>query len=300
MMPIGAGSGVLPVNKPAGPSSRRIVDQLIRVLGTRRVGHAGALDPFARGLLLIVWGRATGLVPYLQDYPKHYLARVRFGQVTDTQDRTGTVLEERDANDLTEDAVKEALPRFRGRVSQIPPMYSALKHEGRRLYAIARDGEHVERTAREQVVDRFELVDWDPPFARFEVICSRGTYVRTLAHDLGAAVGVGAHLDDLIRTAIGPYALEDAVPPADIPVMDEDDVRRYARDPAEALPDWPAITVPVEEARLVVHGSWRDPERRATVVQGYRVVDEGGALLALARGGPEVKLLRVFAESEAR
>jgi tRNA pseudouridine55 synthase len=299
-MPVGAGSGVLSVNKPAGPSSRRIVDQLIRVLGTRRVGHAGSLDPFARGLLLIVWGRATGLVPYLLEYPKHYLARVRFGQVTDTQDRTGAVLEERDASSLTTDAVREMLPRFRGRVAQIPPMYSALKHEGRRLYAIARDGEQVVRAAREQVVDRFELVEWDPPFAGFEVICSRGTYVRTLAHDLGEAVGVGAHVDDLVRTAIGPYALDDAVSATDIPSMDEDGVRRYARDPVEALPDWPAITVPAEEARSVTHGAWRDPERRAVETRGYRVVDEKGALLALARGGPEVKLLRVFAETEAR
>jgi tRNA pseudouridine55 synthase len=299
-MSAGIRSGVLPVDKPVGPSSRKVVDQVIRVLGTRRVGHAGALDPFAHGLLLIVWGKATGLVPYLQDYPKSYRARVRFGRVTDTQDRTGTVLEERDTSGLTKEAVTTLLPRFRGRVAQVPPMYSALKHEGKRLYAIARDGAQVERAPREQMIERFELLDWDPPFAQFEVICSRGTYIRTLAHDLGEAVGVGAHVDDLVRTGIGPYGLDEAFPAASIPDMDESGVRRYSRDPVEALPDWPAITVPAEEARSVAHGSWQDPARRAVAARSYRLVDEEGKLLALARGGEEAKLLRVFAEVEVR
>ena len=299
MTPATVRPGVLPVEKPVGPSSRKVVDQLVRVLGTRRVGHAGSLDPFAHGLLLIVWGKATGLVPYLQEYPKTYEALVRFGRATDTQDRTGTVLEERDVSTLTEDAVTTLLPRFRGRIAQIPPMYSALKHEGKRLYTIARSGVDVERSAREQIIDRFELLEWDPPLARFEVICSRGTYVRTLAHDLGAAAGVGACLDDLVRTRIGPYDLDEAVPARSMPDLDEDGIRRYSRDPAGALPDWPAITVPAEEARSVAHGSWQDPARRAAAARSYRVVDEEGKLLALARGGAEVKLLRVFAEAGA-
>jgi tRNA pseudouridine55 synthase len=164
---------------------------------------------------------------------------------------------------------------------------------------MARRGEEVERARRACTVERFELLDWDPPFGEFEVICSKGTYVRTLAHDLGSELGTGASLEDLTRTAVGPYTVDDALAADEISRLSRAEPLGRAHDPALALPDWPAITVSGEEARAVAHGSWRDPSRRAPGEGSYRVLDEGGRLLALARGGQEVRLLRVFAEAES-
>jgi tRNA pseudouridine55 synthase len=272
------------------------VDAVVRALDTRRAGHAGTLDPFARGLLLIAWGRATGLVPYLQEYPKTYLARVRFGRVTDTQDRTGRVLAETDPARVTEERIRAALSRFRGPILQTPPMYSALKRDGQRLYRWARQGKEVSRNRRRRFVERFELMDYRSPLASFEIVCSKGTYVRTLAHDLGQVLGPGACVEDLSRTRIGPYAVEEALPAGCIPGLDATGLAARAVPPALALPDWPAVTVPEEEARAVAHGSWRDPAGRAKRPTTYRVMDEAGELLALVRGGERVELLRVLAE----
>ncbi len=289
-----AAAGLLPVAKPSGPTSREIVDQVVRGLGIRRVGHAGTLDPFAEGLLIIVWGRATSLVPYLHDYTKTYLARVRFGRVTDTQDRTGTVLEENETAGLTREALEKELPRFRGNIEQIPPMYSALKHRGSRLYDLARRGESVSREPRVRNVRRFELLSWEPPWGEFEVVCSSGTYVRTLAHDLGRRVKVGASLDRLVRTSIGPFRLDCAVPAEELSELGRAGFLERAWGPSEALPDWPIITLPCDEALAVRHGSWRDPLYRIQHPGRYRVLDEDGQLLALAERGETVKLLRVF------
>jgi tRNA pseudouridine55 synthase len=287
--------GLLPLAKPSGPTSRSLVDRVVRVLRSRRVGHAGTLDPFASGLLLVAWGRATALVPYLHGYEKRYRATVRFGRVTDTQDRTGVVLEEHEASALDRERVERALAPFRGRILQVPPMYSAVKQGGRRLYEIARDGRDVEREAREREVSRLELLDWDPPVAVIEVACSTGTYVRTLAHDLGRALGPGASLDALVRTGIGPFRLTDALDADRLDSLSREELLERAVAPADALPDWPALRLPDDEARLAAHGSFPDPGRRAAAVGRYRLLDERGALLALAEGGVPPRLLRVLA-----
>jgi tRNA pseudouridine55 synthase len=165
--------GFLLVDKPAGPSSRKVVDAVVRLAGTRRVGHAGTLDPFARGLLIVLWGRATALVPYVLEYPKRYLATVHFGRATDTQDRTGTPTAERDASALTPERVAAELPRFRGSILQAPPAFSAARSGGKRLYDLARRGVMTEAEPRERTVHRFELLEWRPPRGRFEVVCSK-------------------------------------------------------------------------------------------------------------------------------
>jgi tRNA pseudouridine55 synthase len=282
------------VHKPSGPSSRTIVDRLIRPLGTRRVGHAGTLDPLAEGLLLVVWGRATALVPYLQAYPKSYLAGIRFGRITDTQDRTGVVLEERSTSALTADSVREALAGFRGRIRQRPPAFSAVKVGGERLYRRARAGVTAGAEVREREVHRFDLTTWGPPVGWFEIVCSSGTYVRTLAHDLGQALGPGASLDTLTRTAIGPFRLADAVPPDAGPAL----LAERAIPPAGALPDWPSLMVGEDEVGAVAHGSWRDPAGSLAHGTSYRILDPAGNLLALATGGSPIRILRVFAEGE--
>ena len=288
--------GVLVVDKPAGSGSRQIVDLVMRTLGTRRVGHAGTLDPFARGVLLVAWGKATALVPYLQEYEKSYEALVRFGRVTDTQDRTGTTVEERDASGLTREAVEAALPRFRGWIEQVPPMYSALKHGGKRLHELARRGETVERAPRRRRVHRLELTAWEPPLARLSVTCSAGTYVRTLAHDLGREVGTGACLEELTRVAVGPHSVEGAVPVERLERLSAEELLELGMDPRDALPDWPVIRVPREEIRGVLSGAWRPPG--SLLEPRYRLLDETDRLLALAEGGSRPRLLRVLAEKE--
>jgi len=292
--------GVLRVNKPSGPTSRDVVNRVVRGLGIRRVGHAGTLDPFAEGLLLIAWGSATGLIPYLQQYRKTYEVEAEFGRVTNTQDRTGATLAETNADGLCEEAVQEALAGFRGRISQVPPMYSAVKHEGRRMYELARAGQEVPREPRERTVYVFELTAFDAPRARFRVTCEGGTYVRTLIHDLGAMLGPGACVVRLERTAIGPHACEGAVPADWLPGPDRAAVLGQALTPAAALPDWPEIRIGEErEEREVLCGSWRDTAGRAAEGREYRITGREGRLLALARGGRPVRLLRVMGGSPA-
>jgi tRNA pseudouridine55 synthase len=290
--------GMLILDKPSGPNSRRVVDWVVRVLGTRRVGHAGTLDPFASGVLLVAWGKATALVPYLQEYEKCYEALVRFGRTTNTQDRLGEVVEERDPSALTAETVAAGLAGFRGRILQVPPMFSALKRDGERLYELARRGETVERAPRERQVSRLDLLEWDPPLARLAVTCSSGTYVRTLAHDLGLALGPGASLDELVRTSVGPHGLDAALPAAEVEAMNRSDLLARATSPAGALPDWPTAALPPEEAVAAAAGSWRDPQGRLTEERGYRLLAEDGRLIALAWGGKASRLLRVFAEPE--
>lgn len=205
--------GILNIRKPTGPTSHDIVARVRRILGLRRVGHAGTLDPLAEGVLLVCVDQATRLVEYLHELPKEYTAGIRFGEVTDTQDSTGTVLQSRDASGLDREQVLAALEPFNGPIRQLPPMYSAVKMDGRPLYERARRGEEVERTLRFATIHSLELRGFTPgPAAEavLNVSCSSGTYIRTICHDLGQNLGIGAVMTSLTRTAIGPFSLEDA------------------------------------------------------------------------------------------
>lgn len=205
-------SGVLPVDKGPGITSFQVVAQLRRVLRAAKIGHGGTLDPAATGLLPILIGEATKLTPYLVDLDKEYLATVRLGVTTDTQDLSGTVLETRPVPALDAGGVQGVLEKFVGRIRQVPPMYSALHHEGRRLYELAREGVEVERPPREVTVHAIVLESLVPPDLVLRVRCGKGFYVRTLAADLGEALGSGGVLARLVRTRVGPYRVEDAVP----------------------------------------------------------------------------------------
>ena len=202
--------GILNADKPRGLTSHDVVDRVRSVAGTRRVGHAGTLDPMATGVLLVCVGRATRVAEYLMASPKTYRARVRLGVTTDTCDAEGEIVEERPVA-VDRGAVERALDRFRGPILQVPPMYSALKRGGRRLYELAREGVTVEREPRPVEIYRLELVEWESPELVLETTCSPGTYVRSLAHDLGRELGCGAHLIGLVRLASGDFRLEDAV-----------------------------------------------------------------------------------------
>ena len=195
--------GILVVDKPAGMTSHDVVDEVRKRFDTRKVGHAGTLDPDATGILVLGLGRATRVLDIAQAYPKRYRAEARFGTTTTTQDASGEVVDTKPAADLDADRIASALETFHGEIEQIPPMVSAVKVGGERLYEKARRGEEVERDPRPVTVYSFDLLELTPgdaPAARFDIVCSAGTYVRTLVHDLGAAVGTGAHLTSLRRT----------------------------------------------------------------------------------------------------
>lgn len=204
--------GVLLLDKPAGITSHDVVDSVRRTLATKKVGHAGTLDPMATGLLVIGVGRATRLLRFLGDLLKTYEGTLRLGVETDTLDADGAVVRESPV-DLTEGRLAGAMQAMVGDSLQAPPAYSAVKVGGRKLYEAARAGERLEAESRPIRVEAFELLSFEPPDASFRVVCSGGTYVRVLAADVGAAVSTGAHLMTLRRTAIGPYRVEDAARP---------------------------------------------------------------------------------------
>ena len=204
-------SGVLPVEKGPGVTSFQVVAHLRRVLRVQRIGHGGTLDPDATGVLPMLIGEATKLSPYLTALDKEYLATVRLGVTTATEDMTGAVLKTRPVPDFDAATIETALGRFVGVIRQVPPMYSALHRGGRRLYELAREGQTVERAPRPITVHAITLEGLALPELRIRVRCGKGTYVRTLAADLGAALSCGGALADLIRTRVGPYTLADAV-----------------------------------------------------------------------------------------
>lgn len=205
-------SGILNVDKPYGMTSMEVVRRIKRALGVRKgVGHGGTLDPIATGVIPVCIGQATRVMEYLLDGSKEYTCRIRMGVSTDTFDAMGEITAERDASHVTGQEVESALEEFRGEIAQVPPVYSALKRQGRRLYDLARAGVEVELEPRPVVVHEICLVEWDPPVATVNVVCGKGFYVRSLAHDLGTALGCGGHMKSLVRRRTGPFHIDDAV-----------------------------------------------------------------------------------------
>ena len=247
--------GILNVCKPRGWSSFDVVALVKRLSRQRRVGHAGTLDPSAEGVLPICLGQATRVVEYLVDAPKTYRGQVRLGAATDTYDAWGTVAATGDPSGVTEGRLREALSAFVGEIRQVPPMYSALKHRGVPLYRYARAGETVERQPRQVMIHRLELLAYDPPLATIEVECGRGAYIRTLAHDLGQALGCGAHLDTLVRTRLGPFSLSAAVTPDVLrEAFGSEDWRDMLLPLDSVFLGWPAAIIGEANERLTREG----------------------------------------------
>jgi tRNA pseudouridine55 synthase len=205
----------------------------------KQVGHAGTLDPLATGVLVVCVGAATRLSDYVMHGTKRYRARVRLGETTTTYDAEGEIVGRRDASPVTREAAEAALAPFIGDIRQVPPMYSAIKQGGRKLYDLARAGETVEREPRPVRIDSIVLAEWQPPELTLDVTCSAGTYIRSLAYDLGEALGVGAHLAGLVRTASGRFTLENAVPLDTLLI----DPAAYLVAPSTALQDFPALVI---------------------------------------------------------
>ncbi len=216
-------NGFLVVDKPAGITSHDVVDRARRILGIRKIGHLGTLDPLGVGVLVLAVGKATKAVRYFVDDDKEYTTTVRLGVTTDTQDLDGTVLEEREVN-VTLDEFERALDRFRGEIEQIPPMVSAKKVGGKRLYKLHRQGIEVEREPKKVRIYEIDLRDFSPPEATFHVRCSKGTYIRTLCADIGEALGCGGAMAWLRRTKSGFFTIEDAVTLDELETRNTDEI----------------------------------------------------------------------------
>ena len=236
--------GILNIDKPSAITSFGVVVVVKRLSGERRVGHAGTLDPAATGVLPVCLGQATRVVEFLASSAKTYRADIELGLATDTYDASGRVTFRGDSSSIDLEKLRFALAQFRGSISQTPPMFSALKHRGRPLYELARAGVNVERPSRAVTIHRLDLVSWRPPVVTLEIECSKGTYVRSLAHDLGQALGCGAHLKSLVRTRCGIFDITDAVSLLDL----EEAFRlggweRYLYPVDSVLQDLPALVV---------------------------------------------------------
>ena len=203
--------GLLNVHKPTGLTSMQVIERVRRWSSQRRVGHAGTLDPLATGVLPLGLGQGTRVLEFFDDVTKEYNATIELGAETATYDAEGPIVAQHDASHVTRSDVELALEQFRGVLYQRPPMYSALKHQGVPLYRLARRGVEIERPARQVVVHRLDLIDWTPPRVRIRIEVGRGLYLRSLAHDLGQALGCGAYLQDLVRSRSGPFHLEEAL-----------------------------------------------------------------------------------------
>jgi tRNA pseudouridine55 synthase len=250
-------------------------------LGVKKIGHAGTLDPMATGVLILCLGGATRLSEYVMQSTKRYRAGVRLGITTDTYDAEGQVLSETDASHLTQLDIVAALSGFLGHIQQVPPMYSAIKQGGRKLYDMARAGQIVEREARAAQIEALHIVDWNLPEFTLDVTCSAGTYIRSLAYDLGQVLGVGAHLSSLTRLASGAFTIENAVAMEEL--FSALNWRDYLITPPDALPNWPVIGLSAEETDHIQHGR---VIQRDQPFQGLAFVcAPDGSLLGLVESG---------------
>ena len=292
--------GLLLVDKPTGMTSHDVVDRIRRAAKIRRVGHTGTLDPGATGLLVLCLGPATRLSEHLTALDKVYEGVMRLGVETDSYDMDGRVLEERPVPELSMEALQKVCGAFSGEIDQIPPMVSAVKVGGERLYKRARKGEVVERKPRRVTVREFAVRSWQSPDAEVRVVCTSGTYVRALCHDVGARLECGGMLASLRRTRVGRYSVDDA---ATLDVLrDEDSVRERLLSMDDAL-DLPEVIVkPGSQAVICAGGTLTiaDMQARCTVQEGWvQIKSPKGKLLALGTAeptaaGPRVHAKRVF------
>jgi tRNA pseudouridine55 synthase len=273
-------SGVLVVDKPVGLTSHDVVQIIRRGTNIRRAGHTGTLDPRASGVLVVLIGPAVRLSEYVSASDKRYQATIRLGSSTDTFDAEGRITSSASVDSITEEQFEEILEQYVGEIEQVPPPYSAIKVGGRKAYEMAREGEEVNLEPRVIQVYSLELLEWDPPEAVVDVFCSSGTYVRSLANDLGNALGVGAHLVGLRRTKSGRFTLRDAVPLRRLQeAFVAGDWYKYLIPAAEALADWPMVELDGDQVELVRHGHRVQADSGS---KGWaRGVSEQGDLVAL-------------------
>ena len=284
--------GILNINKPQGKTSFSIVAMVKRLSGERRVGHAGTLDPAATGVLPVCLGQGTRVIQFLVEATKAYQAQIELGVTTDTYDASGNITHRGDPSGISQEQLESALSSFRGLIQQTPPMYSAVKHQGRPLYQLARSGIEVNRRSRLTKIHHLELIDWQPPVVTIEVVCGKGTYIRSLAHDLGQRLGCGASLKSLIRLRCGLFDIKDAV---SLPQL-EDAFRygywqRFVYPIDIVLLHWTAMVVSDDTSREIRNGrplvlAGTDPGEPSSHTH-CRVYTPDGCFLGVLRFNPE-------------
>jgi tRNA pseudouridine55 synthase len=291
----GAPNGILNVNKPSGPTSFDIIRLVRSRTRVRKVGHAGTLDPLASGVLLVLLGQAVRVSEYLMDLPKTYRATIRLGVSTDTYDAEGIPTHEARAVVVARGEVEKALPVFVGEIEQTPPAFSAVKVAGRPAHRLAREGAEVALASRRARIDRIELLGFEPPDVEIEVMCGKGTYIRSLAHDLGQALGCGAHLAALVRARVGLFSVESAQSLEELGREFGSDGWRESLLPMDCgLTHLPAITLHIEDEKDIRHGqSVRIDEDRLVGVP----LADGGQYRAYAEDGGLVGIMRYEAET---
>ncbi|MBQ3022050.1 MAG: tRNA pseudouridine(55) synthase TruB [Clostridia bacterium] len=274
-------SGIIILNKPIGISSHRCVGIVRRALNMKKVGHTGTLDPDASGVLPILVGTATRAAEFLTAEDKRYRAKVLLGTRTDTLDMSGTVLEKNEVN-VTEDEIKNAVKKFVGNISQIPPMYSAIQVNGQRLYTLARQGIDIKREPRDITVFSIDIISIDLPYITIDVHCSKGTYIRTLASDIGDALGCGACISELERTSSGDFTIENSITPEELNVLSEKGEAHKALLPLDSFfKEYDKIYLDKKRADRVKNGVsifYRGKEQG----KFYLLYDENGEFIALS------------------
>ncbi len=273
---------MLLLDKPAGLTSNQALQKVRRLFRARKAGHTGSLDPLATGLLPLCFGEATKISSYLLEADKHYLATCRLGVVTDSGDATGAVIETNNVPVLSPAEIERVLEQFRGEIMQVPPMYSALRHQGRRLYELAREGVEVDRQPRKVRITALELVDKGQETLTLKVACSKGTYIRSLVEDIGKAMGCGAHVTGLRRTAVEPlvepqmHTLEALEKMA---VTDNTSLHACLIPIDQAIGHWPEVRLNAAQTRAILHGQalpWR-----ASDAENLRLYADDGRFVGL-------------------
>ncbi len=282
-------SGILNVDKEGGLTSFQAVALVRRGTGVRRVGHAGTLDPMATGVLLVCVGQAVRVTEYLMDLPKVYRARIVLGVATDTYDAEGSVTSTAPPVEVSREQVEAALRRFVGEIEQTPPAYSAVKVQGQPAYRLARKGQPVTLASRPARVYRIDLLAFEPPSVEVEVECGKGTYIRSIAHDLGQQLGCGAHLAALVRTRVGPFDVADATGTQGLREAFESGTWRELLLPVDhGLVKLPAVTLEMAEEQDVRHGQavQIDAARLSPAAECRAYAEDGGLIGILAYDAP--------------
>jgi tRNA pseudouridine55 synthase len=296
-------SGVLVLDKPVGLTSHDVVQIIRRGTGIRRAGHTGTLDPRASGVLVVLIGPAVRLSEFVSAADKRYQATLRLGTSTDTYDAEGTVMRSVPVDDISEEQFQEIIKDYEGEIEQVPPPYSAVKVKGRKAYEHARKGDDVELKPRKIQVYNLEILEWAPPEAVLDVYCSSGTYVRSLANDLGEDLGTGAYLIGLRRTKSGRFTLRDAVPLRQLQdAFLAGEWYRYLIPAAEALGDWPGIELTSEQVEKVRHGHRIPADDNAKELvnpENHPYAEEGtlGMVRAITEQGDLVAILQYIEDA---
>lgn len=272
--------GVLNINKPAGMTSHDVVDRVRKAGQISRVGHTGTLDPMATGVLPICVGRATKIQRFMIAQDKEYVVDMKLGMITDSQDSTGEVLEEQAVGDLSESAILDVLNQFIGEQQQMPPMISAKHHQGQRLYKLARKGVEVEREPCTIIVHELELLAVQLPIVRFRVVCGKGTYIRTLCHDIGQTLGPGGVMNDLTRTRCGSFHIDDSVPLDDL--QQPSDVQSVISDLNTALSALPSVSVAPPGKAAITNGR---PLQGSDIIFRQGEFEQDGFVRIIGRNG---------------